>query len=278
MSSKWSNEHNAHLYNEYAQMYPLYRETARQLVSLAPIRSDITIVDLACGTGVLTEQISQKWAQTCQIIGVDLSPAMLKYAQSNPALSAVRFYPLRAEDLGMVLPAASVDIVLCNSAFWQMQIRDTLTGIFHLLKPDGFFLFNFPEKPQPILEDPSRMIPPLRLSMFEIAKQEYGYVSRPPAEPSIKDLPLEEIKRLIEEAGFILWQHYLPSTGIERTAADMYAFLRIPSIKVLPGLKYATRLEILDKAFQRLQLSLSQIVDIINWRYCVLQRGHSGNG
>jgi ubiquinone/menaquinone biosynthesis C-methylase UbiE len=134
-------------------------------------------------TGVLTEQISQKWAQTCQILAVDASAVMLKYARGNPALSAVRFYQLQAEDLGMVLPAASLDVVLCNSAFWQMQIKDTLTVLLQLLKPGGFFLFNRLERSQPFPEGPSRTWSPLRSSMFEIAQQDYGYVSQPPPHP-----------------------------------------------------------------------------------------------
>jgi hypothetical protein len=49
MSSMWSNEQNALLYHQYAQTYPLYRQGAQQLLSLAPIRPGMTIVDLACG-------------------------------------------------------------------------------------------------------------------------------------------------------------------------------------------------------------------------------------
>jgi len=77
MISKWSSEQNALLYHQYSQTYPFYRQIAQQLLSLAPIQSAMTIVDLACGTGVLTEQISLQWAQTCRIIGVDASAAML---------------------------------------------------------------------------------------------------------------------------------------------------------------------------------------------------------
>ena len=272
MIPKWLNEHNAHLYREYTQTYPFYREIAQQLLSLAPIRSDMTIVDLACGTGVLTEQICQKWAQTCQIIGVDASAAMLKYAQSNPALSTARFYQSQAEDLDMLLPAASVDVVLCNAAFWQMQIKKTLAVILQLLKPGGFFLFNRLERSRPLPEDPPGTRSPIASSLFEIAQQGYGYVSQPPPEPAFADLPVEEVKRLVTEAGFTLSHYDIPSAGIERTAEDLYAFLKIPSIKVLPGLRYARRVEIIQKAFQRLQFSPSQIVETSYWGYYVLRK------
>jgi ubiquinone/menaquinone biosynthesis C-methylase UbiE len=272
MSSRWFSEQNALLYHQYAQNYPLYRETTRQLLALVPIRPAMTIVDLACGTGVSTEQISQKWAQTCQIIGVDASAAMLKYAQSNPALSTVRFYQPQAEDLDMLLPAASVDVALCNSAFWQMQIKKTLAVILQLLKPGGFFLFNRLERSRPLPEDSPRTRSPIGSSLFEIAQQGYGYVSQPPPEPAFADLPVEEVKRLVKEAGFTLSHHDIPSAGIERTAEDLYAFLKIPSIKVLPGLRYARRVEIIQKAFQRLQFSPSQIVETSYWGYYVLRK------
>ncbi len=270
MNSIWFDIENAQVYEKYAQNHSLYRKTGQRLLALASLPSNTTIVDLACGTGVVTEQLVQMVPNSHQIIAIDGSTAMLEIARRKPLLAAVQFHQSRAEEIHTWLPPASVDVVLCNSAFWQMAARETLTAISFVLKPSGQFIFNSPTQTRTNQEERPAFTYSLGLQMLHIAQKEYNYV--PPQKKqrsieTIEHLPPEQVQQMIESIGFEIAQHQM--IEIERTAADIYAFLQIPvmTLRYLPDLDYPTRMEILDKAYQHFNPSL---VDLARWAYYVL--------
>ncbi len=77
MYSAWADSFNAQMYEKYAQAYPIYRETGKKLVELADIRPGMSVVDLACGTGIVTERIASALEGTGSVIAIDLSATML---------------------------------------------------------------------------------------------------------------------------------------------------------------------------------------------------------
>jgi ubiquinone/menaquinone biosynthesis C-methylase UbiE len=79
------------------------------------------------------------------VIGIDSSAAVLEVAQEVISAPNVRFVHARAEVIHEVLEQESIDLVLCNFAFWKCEPRATLHAINTLLKPDGKFLFNVVE-------------------------------------------------------------------------------------------------------------------------------------
>src|SRR5215469_15075731 len=88
MDNAWVDALNAHLYDHYAQTYPIYRATAGKLVALAAVDPGMTVVDLAYGTGMVTEQLFWALCGTGTLIAVDSSAAMLAVAtQKFPAAS-----------------------------------------------------------------------------------------------------------------------------------------------------------------------------------------------
>jgi ubiquinone/menaquinone biosynthesis C-methylase UbiE len=272
MSNVWFDTENAQEYEKYAQNYSLYRKTGQQLLALAAPTPDMTVVDLACGTGVVTEQLVQMFPNIHKIIAVDSSVAMLEIARRKPSLLAVQFYQSRAEELHTPLPQASVDTVLCNSAFWQMAARKTLTAISFVLKPFGQFIFNGPTQTRTNQEERPAFAYSLGLQMLHIAQQEHNYV--PPQKKqrsieTIEHLPPEQIQQIIESIGFEIAHHQV--IEIERTAADIYAFLKIPvmTLRYLPDLDYPIRMEILDKAYQHFNPSHA---DLARWDYYVVTK------
>ncbi len=264
MDSAWHDAHNAHLYEDYAQTYSIYRETATKLVELANVTVGMTIVDLACGTGIVIEQLQAKLAGTGNIIGVDLSQAMLDIARAK--FPALQFLQSPAERLHEVLPAGSADLLLCNSAFWQMKPRVTATVVQQILKPDAKFLFNVPATMQMSMSHPDFTHSLLHL-MYEIAREEYSYV--PPPSQRRLTFSTAEITDLLRNADFT---HITQETvHFTKTMQDIYTFYKIPIMTQgqFPDLDYATRAEIVEKAYQRYDTAQSED---IAWTYYSAQK------
>ncbi len=274
MNDTWLDPFNAQMYDAYAQKYPLYRETGKKLVEVADIQQGMTVVDLACGTGIVTAHILAKINSIGTVIGIDGSPAMLDIARRKFSNSTVRFLQSSAENLHAVLPAASVDIVVCNSAFWQMRVQETLDGISSILKPGGKFVFNLPDfeaSSSQTLQD--RFSYQFTQFMIQIAQTEFGYVPkqrarRPGYGPVTRSS--EEIRASLATSSLTLIAHD-QTISVERTAQDLYEFQKIPvmSLRYLPGLDYATRIQIVETAYQRFDARHS---DVATWRYYVAKK------
>lgn len=279
MYREWADSFNAQMYEKYAQAYPIYRETGKKLVELADIRPGMTVVDLASGTGIVTEHIVSALEGTGTIIAVDLSAAMLAVATQKFPAGVVCFVHSSAETIDELFPEESVDLVICNSAFWQTRTRDSVEALQKVLKGGARFLFNLslagslayikPMLPRP----PSALLPYL---MVQIAKDEFGYA----ISQSIKwpRLTVEGVQRLLEGTSLTLvsWEDVM----FEETVEDAYAFFHIPVMTeaYLPGLDYATRLEIVDKAYQQFEAAHREIaVWRYEWRYYIFEKNKRSN-
>jgi len=258
------------MYEKYAQAYPIYRETGKKLVELAGIGPGMTVVDLACGTGIVTERIASALEGTGTIIAIDQSAAMLEVAAHKFPAGMVRFVHSSAETIDELLPEESIDVVICNSAFWQTRTRDTVEALHKELKGGARFLFNLSlANTKPTLQlPPSALLPYL---MVHISKDEYGYAI--PQSSKRPSWTVEDVQHLIEGTSLTLvsWEDVI----FEETAEDAYAFFHIPVMTeaYLPGLDYATRLEIVDRAYQQFEAAHREIaVWRYEWRYYILEK------
>ncbi|HEU5100231.1 MAG TPA: class I SAM-dependent methyltransferase [Roseiflexaceae bacterium] len=98
-----------------------------------------TIVDLGCGTGLLTRELA---VDDRRVIGVDPAPAMLAYARRQPGAERVQWIDGDAGALGT--PAADLLIMTGNVA--QVFLDDaewaaTLRAIHAALRPGGHLAF-----------------------------------------------------------------------------------------------------------------------------------------
>src|SRR5690348_10554516 len=61
---------------------PLFRPFAEELISrLKPVSGE-SLIDVACGTGIVARIGRERLGPTARIIGVDVSPAMLSVART----------------------------------------------------------------------------------------------------------------------------------------------------------------------------------------------------
>lgn len=72
------------------------------------------VLDLACGTGVLTRLAAQLVGTAGRVVGVDLNPGMLDVARSIPAPPGASIEWREANAEALPLPDESFDLVLCQ--------------------------------------------------------------------------------------------------------------------------------------------------------------------
>src|SRR5919112_2683294 len=66
---------------------PLFRPFAEQLVSRLAPHPDDSVIDVACGTGIVARVARERLGTAARIVGVDVAPAMLAVARAvEPAI------------------------------------------------------------------------------------------------------------------------------------------------------------------------------------------------
>jgi ubiquinone/menaquinone biosynthesis C-methylase UbiE len=84
------------------------------LVDAAHLAGGERVLDLACGTGVVTRIAAQRVGPRGRVTGVDLNAEMLGVARSLPAPDGAPVEWLEGSALAIPSPDASVDAVLCQ--------------------------------------------------------------------------------------------------------------------------------------------------------------------
>ena len=127
---------------------PAYVELNRQFVRSLALGNELRILDLACGTGTLTELILAE-AVSAAVVGVDLSRTSL--AQARRRLLGQGAVPERAARVRLVAATAdhlpvrdrSADAVLMGNAIHYFKNPGRLLDEIHrVLRPGGLFAFN----------------------------------------------------------------------------------------------------------------------------------------
>ena len=117
--------------------YERFREEREQpfhdLVALITRRPARRVIDLGCGTGLLTAELHRE-LQAAETLGIDSSDAMLERARSLEG-DGLRF--ARA-DISDWQPAALVDVVFSNAALqWVGDHRAVFARLTQMLAPGG---------------------------------------------------------------------------------------------------------------------------------------------
>lgn len=121
----------------YTRNFSFVHEYGRDLMALLD-QKEGSILDLGCGNGALTHQLSQAGYSA---VGIDASPDLLAIARANyPNLP---FFQGDATDFRVDAP---YDIIFSNAVFHWIE-RDKQDAMLHCvnaaLKPGGEFVFEF---------------------------------------------------------------------------------------------------------------------------------------
>lgn len=200
---------------------------AEDLIAIADLQPGERVVDVACGTGVVTRLAAEHVGATGSVTGLDINPGMLSVARSaTPTDMSIDWQEADAESLPF--PDSVFDVVLCQMGLQFVPSKLTaLREMRRILKSGGRALISVPGPK-----------PPLFAVMTDALARHLS-----PEAASFADLvfsmhDVDEIKELIRSAGFrnvdveakskslrlpapadFLWQ-YINSTPLAEPAAQ----------------------------------------------------------
>jgi ubiquinone/menaquinone biosynthesis C-methylase UbiE len=84
------------------------------LVDAVRVGQGERVLDVACGTGVVTRVAAQRVGPAGHVVGIDLNPGMIAVARSLPAPIGAAIQWLEGSALDLPLADAGLDLVLCQ--------------------------------------------------------------------------------------------------------------------------------------------------------------------
>jgi ubiquinone/menaquinone biosynthesis C-methylase UbiE len=135
-------DHAAFVYDAFEPILLLGKQAEydRHLLSLLELKASDRVLDLGCGTGVLTRMIGDQLDGTAggESVGIDAAAKMIAVARKKRATHNCRFEVMAAEDLAFA--DAAFDAVVSSLFFHHVQLdlkQKALAEAYRVLKPGG---------------------------------------------------------------------------------------------------------------------------------------------
>lgn len=115
---------------------------AADLVARLDVPEKASVLEIACGTGIVTRRLRDRFAPSTKIIATDLNEAMIDHAkQKFRADENVEWKT--ADAAALPFADASVDAVVCQFGLMFFPEKPRAAGeAYRVLKPGGTFLFS----------------------------------------------------------------------------------------------------------------------------------------
>jgi SAM-dependent methyltransferase len=132
---------------------------SKDLLIAADLRIGERVLDVACGTGVISRLAAERVGATGSVIGIDIAADMIDVAKSVPAPEGAAIEWRVADAASIPLPDGSVDVVLCQMGLMFMENRAAAIGeMRRVLASPGRLAINTPGRIQPLFEAMERAI------------------------------------------------------------------------------------------------------------------------
>lgn len=164
---------------------------ARDLIDVASLRPGERVVDVACGTGVVTRLAAQQVGDDGSVAGVDVNPGMLAVARAcAPEGSSIDWYETGAE--AMPLPDGAFDVVLCQLGLQFVQDKvKALREMRRILAPGGRIVANVPGP-----------VPPMFAELADALAKHIAPMCAGGVKVVFSLFDEKELRRLLNDAGF----------------------------------------------------------------------------
>jgi SAM-dependent methyltransferase len=124
----------------FAPLEAITTPTAARLVKRAGIRSGQHVLDVACGTGVVSVTAAQLGAR---VTGLDLTPELLERARENSRTGGLEIEWIEGDVEKLPFPDAAFDAVLSQYGHIFAPRPDVaITEMLRVLKPGGTIAFS----------------------------------------------------------------------------------------------------------------------------------------
>lgn len=126
------------------------RPVADDLIGAAGLRAGQRVLDVACGTGVVTRLAAERVGAAGAVAGLDVNPGMLAVARSQtPPDLSIDWYEASAE--AMPLPDGTFDVALCQMGLQFIPNKlAALREMWRVLDTGGRALVTVPGPKPPI--------------------------------------------------------------------------------------------------------------------------------
>ena len=241
-----------------------YSALNARLVDMAEVTSGQRIVDLACGTGAVTEMVVERLrgARESVIIAIDQSATALKQAMDNlkgAGNSAVQFVQSRVEQMSEAVKESADTVFYCNAIHYVSDKDALVEEVSKSLKPGGKFLFNtsFFEGGQ--TPESQTFYRKWMLKASRILRREHGLMPvRSEKVESRKQLTPDQYRDLVERHGLLVVKQEIDPVNV-----PIEGWLDISTFEdfitgIMPGVPLEKARASLQKAvrqtFQELQI------------------------
>ena len=115
----------------------IFRPWATDLLDLTAPQEGERVLDLACGTGIVSRLAAERVGPSGKVIGLDINPGMLAVAGSaTPAGASIEWRQGNAED--MPFPDKAFDLVICQQGLQFFPNKPVaLREMYRVLAPAG---------------------------------------------------------------------------------------------------------------------------------------------
>ncbi|GAC1379203.1 MAG: hypothetical protein NVS4B7_05080 [Ktedonobacteraceae bacterium] len=255
-----TEETNQFTYEAFAA-HPFYTEVNRALVRQAlahltahPVDTPLTIVDMACGTGAITQLIASELAQQgrqAHLIGVDPSAEALRHARKSMTEMGVKadFIQGDTDDLPNIVH--NVDAAFfCNAIHLVPNKLSAFQQMSSILAPGGIFACNSAFYEGTYVEGTERFYQLWTLRAVRWLRKEHPKVrlSREAKAMAMQWLTPEDYVASLKQAGFesveTIYQNAIVSLDAWRDLSQYWLFIE----GALPGAPLAFAAAALEKA------------------------------
>ena len=202
----------------------LFEPYADELVARVPVRDGLRVLELACGSGIVTRRLRPALPETASLVATDLNEAMLAYARQAMPAAGVEW---RAADM-QALPFAdeSFDVVVCQfGLMFPPDKPQAFREARRVLAPGGVLLANvwglLEENPVMALmhETVQGLYPDDPPRFYETP---YGYGHARTAEDIAAagwEAQLDEVRIAVDTLGFDLAEGYVRGSPLSQDLA-----------------------------------------------------------
>ena len=132
---------------------------SRELLRVADLKPSERVLDVACGTGLITRLASERVGADGAVMGIDIAPDMIGVAKRVPAPDGAAIQWRVADAAALPIADASVDVVLCQMGLMFMENRAAaIAEMARVLVPSGRVAINTPGRIQPLFVTLERSI------------------------------------------------------------------------------------------------------------------------